>query len=43
MEVGGVLFFAAFSYGNDFSGNDGVGKLFWSIKKLEFLLLLDGD
>ena len=25
------------------SGNDGVGKLFWDIKKLEFLLFLGGN
>ena len=25
------------------SGNDGAGKLFWGIKKLEFLLFLSGN
>ena len=40
VEVGGVLFFAAFlrplhdslATENDCSGNDGAGKLFWYIK-----------
>ena len=28
---------------SDGSGNDGVGKLFWGTKKLEFLLFLGGN
>ena len=28
---------------NDCSGNDGAGKLFWCIKKLQFLLFLGGN
>ena len=28
---------------NDCSGNDGAGKLFWGIKKLEFMLCLGGN
>ena len=28
---------------NDFSGNDGAGKLFWGIKKLEFMFCLGGN
>ena len=46
----GILFLLLFaaaarlvSQENDCSGNDGVGKLFWYIKKLQFLLVLGGN
>ena len=46
MEVGGVLFLRplhdSLSTESGCSGNDRAGKLFWGIKKLEFLLFLGG-
>ena len=47
----GYCFFAAFlrplhdslATENDCSGNDGAGKLFWGIEKIDFLLFLGGN